>query len=260
MIDLFVVNYNTVDKLERLLTSLHADDNHLWNLYIADNGSTDGSVQWLKEHGRDYRIANIHYNDNIGYAAACNRLALQGQGDIYGFLNADAWLTSADVEMVQQSFALNLKQAIMGPKQRDEKGRITAGGIFGRNSRPRQRGWQQVDTLDRLYRDYQPAVTVSGAAYFIRSKAWELLTQCAIYRSLHPDAEGAFLPTPHYYEETFCSYHATAHGLGIYYDGRISIGHSWHASSEKGGHADRQWAVSKKLFRDACDAHGIERD
>lgn len=260
MIDLFVVNFNTRAKLQRLLDTLKSDDNYMWNLYIADNGSTDGSVQWLKEFQHDYRIAEIMYNDNIGYSAACNRLALMGKGDIYGFLNADVWMTSEQVAQIQASFDRHKDQSIMGPKQRDENGRITHAGIIGSNVNPKHRGWHQLDIRDRLYRDRARCVTVSGSAYFIRSMAWELLKTCAIYKTLHPEAEGAFLPTPHYYEETWCSYHARAHGLGVYYDGRISIGHSWHASSEKGGHADKFMPISQKIFRHACDEHGIARN
>ena len=72
------------------------------------------------------------------------------------------------------------------------------------------------------------------------------------------------LPTPHYYEETWCSYLARHRGYNVVYDGSVSIGHSWHASSPKPGegysHADAQFKVSQSIFRNACDQLGIERD
>lgn len=62
------------------------------------------------------------------------------------------------------------------------------------------------------------------------------------------------------YEETWCSYHARAHGFNVVYDGSISIGHSWHASSPVGGKQDRHFKESQRLFRRACLIHEIECD
>ena len=84
------------------------------------------------------------------------------------------------------------------------------------------------------------------------------------YQEMFPGIMGAFLPTPHYYEETWCSYFARHLGYNVVYDCSISIGHSWHASSPKPGegysHADAQFKVSQSIFRNACDQLGIERD
>ena len=84
------------------------------------------------------------------------------------------------------------------------------------------------------------------------------------YQSMYPGVLGAFLPTPHYYEETWCSYFARHRGYNVVYDGSVSIGHSWHASSPKPGEgyseADSKFKVSQEIFRKACDQLGIERD
>ncbi len=77
---------------------------------------------------------------------------------------------------------------------------------------------------------------------------------------MYPDATGAFLPTPHYYEETWCSYFARHLGYNVVYDGSVSIGHSWHKSSAVGGEADSKFKESQSIFRKACDYMGIERD
>ena len=260
-IDLCVISYNTKDKLRRMVDILHSDGREGWNLYILDNMSTDGTQEWLTENQKRYDIKYLRNQaDNVGYARACNFLARLGDGDIIGLLNADVWLYTKDIEQIQKTFDKNPNIDILGPKQRDELGRITHAGIFGTLAEPKHRGWHEKDIEDDLYRDLVPAVTVSGAAYFVRRKVWEELTACQIYRSIHPNAEGAFLPTPHYYEETFCSYHAHAHNYGVYYDGRISIGHSWHASSRVGGTADGYFNVSREIFREMCDIHSIPHD
>ncbi len=62
------------------------------------------------------------------------------------------------------------------------------------------------------------------------------------------------------YEETYASYHAVDHGYNIFYNGQISMGHSWHASSPLGGEADKLFRISRAIFREACDRHDIEHD
>jgi GT2 family glycosyltransferase len=263
LIDLCVINYNTRPLLNRFLDCLHSDLHEtakVWNLYIADNGSQDDSVDWLKYNYQRYRINKFYDNDNIGYSGACNQLAAEGSSDIIALLNADVWMTSASMVRAQQIFDENPDIHILGPKQRDENGLITHAGIIGTNTAPAHRGWRQSDFDDKLYKDRVPCVTVSGSAYFIRREVWNALTNHPQYREMYPDAAGAFLPTPHYYEETWCSYFARHLGYNVVYDGSVSIGHSWHKSSPVGGEADSKFKESQAIFRKACDYIGIERD
>ncbi len=267
MIDLCIINYNTKDKLERLINTLHSDvngKNKKWCLYVADNGSQDDSLEYLQSVASRTLINKIFVNPNIGYSAACNQLAAFGTGEIIALLNADVWFTSEDILNIHNIFENNPDIHILGPKQRDENGFITHAGIIGTNTAPRHRGWREYDPSDVMYRDRIECVTVSGSAYFIRREVWNALWNDPQYRELVPDATGAFLPTPHYYEETWCSYFARHRGYNIVYDGSVSIGHSWHASSPKPGEgfseADSKFPISREIFRKACDFIGIERD
>lgn len=267
MIDLCVVNYNTKSLLGRFLDTLHSDLHHVtkvWNLYISDNGSTDGSVEWMLDEGFRFKIDAAYKNENIGYSAACNALAASSKNDVIGLLNADVWLTSADVFKINRIFEENPDIHILGPKQRDENGYITHAGIIGTNTAPAHRGWRNWDPSDTMFKDRIECVTISGSAYFIRRDVWNSLTNDKKYQEMYPGAIGAFLPTPHYYEETWCSYFARHLGYNVVYDGSVSIGHSWHASSPKPGQgyseADSKFPISREIFRKACDYIGIERD
>lgn len=280
MIDLCTVNYNTWPLLTRQITALNLDPNAKpgYKLYIADNNSTDNSRQAMEAMFPDSQAmakVNIAFftgnRINIGYANACNQLAAYGTGDIIGLLNADVWLTNDDVLAIQQSFDSDPEIAILGPKQRDEDGNITHAGIFGTNDRPKHRGWKEPDPGDTKFRDLLDAVTVSGAAYFIRRSVWDELRDDEEYNKViatlideelipYPLYRGAFLPTKHYYEETFCSYFANHRGHKVFYDGRVSIGHSWHASHAIGSPQDRLFKESQRAFRRACDLLGIDHD
>ena len=263
MIDLCVINYNTRSLLNRFLDCLHNDlhvNEKVWNLYIADNGSQDDSAHWMKYNFERYKINKFYMNDNIGYSGACNQLAARGSSDIIALLNADVWITSEALVRAQKIFDENPDIHILGPKQRDENGLITHAGIVGTNTAPAHRGWRQSDFNDEIFKDRVPCVTVSGSAYFIRREVWNTLTNHPKYQEMYPGATGAFLPTPHYYEETWCSYFARHLGYNVVYDGSVSIGHSWHKSSPVGGEADSKFKESQGIFRKACDYIGIERD
>lgn len=262
MIDLLIVSYNTQDKLERALTTLNSDyAPGAWKLYIADNGSTDGSVEWLKQHSHLYNIENIWFNENIGYAGAINQMAAQTDSEYLAALNADAWMNTKNVLQIEQSFVDNPDQAIMGPKQRDEKGNITGCPIVWTSpTQLKHDGWQVNDPNDYLYRYRVEVPTVSGAALFTRRSVWEFLTACPIFQKACPKCPGAFLDTPMFYEETYYSRHAEGHGFKVIFDGRISIGHTWRASTGDNPILSKYWAVSKELYRKACDDHGLRRE
>ena len=157
-----------------------------------------------------FPVAKSVGNENIGYAAACNQLASFGDGDIIGLLNSDVWLSTSDVISIQKTFDEHPEIAILGPKQRDERGLITFAGIGGTNTAPRHRGWHEPDPEDIKDRDLCPVVTVSGSAYFIRRSVWDDLTNDPDYRSVvntlvankwveqeRTEPLGAFLPTRH---------------------------------------------------------------
>lgn len=261
MIDLCVINYNTRPLLQRFLNTLHSDySDNVWNLYISDNGSTDDTYDWVTKNISNYKIQEYVQNENIGYSAACNSLASMGSSEYIALLNADVWMKTSDVSGMESFFSSRSDVHISGPKQRDESGHITHAGIIGTNTAPVMRGWKQRDPLDQLFKDQVDCVTVSGSAYFIRRETWNVMTNNSEYKKLFPDAIGAFLPTPHYYEETWCSYFARHLGYNIVYNGEVSIGHSWHKSSPIGGHADQKFSISREIFRKSCDHFGIERD
>lgn len=260
MLDICVVSYNTVDKLKRFLETVNLSDPSLWNLYVADNGSTDGSQKLIMDNIGTYNIDMAFYNENIGFSRACNQLASMGDNEIVGLFNADVWMQPGQVKYLLDSFAENPDMAIMGPKEMDERGEIVHAGIFGPPTAPKHRGWREWDRADKKYKDTVRCLTVSGSAYLVRRSVWDDLTNCPIYQDKYK-AQGAFLPTRHYYEETWCSYHALAHDYQVWYDGRMpSLGHSWHASSAVGGFADTLFTESQAIFREACDLHGIPRD
>lgn len=203
---------------------------------------------------------------NIGYARSCNAAAAM-MADVeiarqtLAFFNADTVLKPGVLDACHWELHQHPSWAVVGPRQVDEKGRITHGGIFGTREKPSFEGrWQKKDVgqFDELRDD---CVSVSGSAYFVKRMAWDELANCSKFKTIAPDADGGFLPTQHYYEETWFSYHAISHGWKVAYHGGVQMVHKWHRASEVGGQTERRiLPESQRTFRDACDAHDIPHD
>jgi GT2 family glycosyltransferase len=215
--------------------------------------------QWNKtyvDNGIDSTI--LHWSVNVGYAQCNNHASLKDNREVLGIFNADVRVLSDSLDQCYNALIEHPDWGVVGPQQSDSFGRMTAAGIFGTHSAPHHRAWHQPWNIE--FDDIREAVTVSGSAFFITRKVWDELTECSIYQRTTHGAEGAFLPTTHFFEETLCCYHAFAHGYKSYYLGTAKMIHEWHRSSPVGGWAEQQFAMSREFFRKACDDHGIDHD
>ena len=264
--DLLIINYNTKDLLKRLLDTLHSDyEPDVWNLYIQDNGSTDGSVEFLRNTNTQYDIKHISYSKNVGYSRAINSLGTITDSEVLVAVNADTWFTTNHVKQALKTFEDNPNQAVLGVKQLDEKKHIRHGGIFwdGLGSKPPfHRGWNLWDPYDNHHKDRIQCWTVSGSIYYMRRTVWDEVGSYLRDKGVIESNEtGSWLSTPHYYEETFFSQVVQHLGYEVWYDGAVeTAGHSWHASSPVGGEADQKFHQSQKMYVEACEKLGIAHE
>lgn len=86
---LIVLNYNSKEHLPTCLSSLLQLDypKERLELILADNGSTDGSVRYVREQFPQMRV--IEHGRNEGFARGNNLAAQQSQADYVAFLNPD---------------------------------------------------------------------------------------------------------------------------------------------------------------------------
>ena len=265
-IDVVVVNYRTPSDLAGFLESLLEVVFEVpMTLSVANVVPTEEDAEVAESWLAKFKVPVIYsvFKTNCGYARACNRsAAILGQGTpraTIAFFNADTRLKPGVLDSCHWLLGLNDRWGVMGPKQVDESNRITHAGMFGSNDKTAPRGWRQSDSgqFDDLRSD---AITVAGSAYFVKRECWDELTYCETFRKSAPEVLGAFLPTEHYYEETFCSYHARDHGWKVVYNGEVSMIHKWHRASKVGGWAEKQLPASREYFRRACKAHNIVHD
>lgn len=258
MIDLVVVNYRTPFDLERCILSLgdNPPSSSEATLTIVNVCPTDEDRLIAN---RSFNTEVISVDDNIGYARACNLGAKHGVNPYVGLFNADVEFTPGVVDECVAE--LNGRTGIVGPRQTNRAGQLTAAGIIGTRERPKHRFWMQDDKGQA--NDTLVCPTVSGSAFFVRRDVWTELTECEAFQNAvaaeigmaYP--EGAFLTTKHFYEETFCCYHAAEHGYDSMYLGSSHMIHDLHGA---GSPDPGVTGESRAQFRAVCDRLSIPHD
>lgn len=108
-----ILNWNGLELLKEFLPSVveHSKDA---NVYVADNASTDASVEFVKTHFLDVKI--IQNKINGGYAKGYNE-ALEGlTEDIFILLNSDVKVTPNWISPIKTAFENDPKIAAVQPK------------------------------------------------------------------------------------------------------------------------------------------------
>ena len=115
-----IVTFNGMRWLEKCISSVRSSTVQA-DIIAIDNGSTDGSVEWLQKHG----VQVVANNSNIGFGAANNigmKLAIEeGYSYVY-LLNQDAWLEPDTIEILLKGFEYS-RYGILSPVQNDASGR-----------------------------------------------------------------------------------------------------------------------------------------
>lgn len=246
-----VVNYNTPYDLIRLVESADEwEPNLRWSFY-QNKPPEDIDDPWRTVvDGRGSRVRLQRGEENYGHGYGINRAAEAAiESDYFFILNPDCLFTESIIDRLVEFLEADPVRAVVGPKQRDSSGRITAGGIVGTLDKPQHRFWHRRDRGDVLVRDSVKSVTVAGSAMLVRVNDFF--------------EYGGLLESRHYYSETWFNYHLQAHGYEVWYCGAASMIHEWHRSSKIGAaHTDGFFEEDRTLFRRMCDSHDppIPRD
>ena len=113
-----ILNWNGKQLLEQFLPSVirHSEEA---DIYVADNASTDDSVQFLNTHFPQVHI--IQNATNGGYAKGYNDALKHIEADIYCLLNSDIEVTLNWLSPIISEFQNEENTAIIQPKILDYK-------------------------------------------------------------------------------------------------------------------------------------------
>ncbi|WP_372756497.1 glycosyltransferase family 2 protein [Mariniflexile sp.] len=179
-IAIVILNWNGKALLEQFLPSVITYSQEA-EIYIADNASTDNSIEFLKSKYPSIKI--IKNIENGGYAKGYNDALKHIDSDIFCLLNNDVEVTQNWLVPIIKTFDENPKTAIIQPKLLDFKNREffeyagAAGGFIDKFGYPYCRG-RIFDTVEKdngQYDDKAEVFWASGACFFIRSHIFKKL-------------------------------------------------------------------------------------
>jgi GT2 family glycosyltransferase len=88
-VSVVVLNYNGVKFIERCLKFILDTDYPNFEVILADNASTDGSVEIARSFSMDPCLKIVANPSNMGFAEGNNIGAIHAKGEIIAFLNVD---------------------------------------------------------------------------------------------------------------------------------------------------------------------------
>lgn len=176
-----ILNWNGKKLLEQFLPAMMNRTNNDAKIYVADNASSDSSINFLKTNYPEIKI--IQNASNGGYAKGYNDALKNIDADIYALVNSDIEVTDNWVQPVVKEFLNDENTAIIQPKILDYKNKKkfeyagAAGGYIDLLGYPYCRGriFSTLENDTEQYNDTAEIFWASGACFFIRSKVYHQL-------------------------------------------------------------------------------------
>ena len=170
-----ILNWNGLHYLQQFLPSVLASSYKNYEVIVADNASSDGSVLFLKEQYPQVRV--ILLSENFGYAKGYNEALKQVAADYYVLLNSDVAVDPGWLQPMSELLENDNTIAACQPKILSYHNRHffeyagAAGGWMDKYGYPFAKGriFDVVEEDRGQYDQQEPIFWASGAALFIRS-------------------------------------------------------------------------------------------
>ena len=109
-----ILNWNGVGHLRQYLPSVLQNTPAEVRIVVADNGSTDASVEFVEHYYPDVEIVQL--DRNYGFAEGYNRALREVEADYYVLLNSDIEVTPQWIEPLVAMLDENKEVAAVAPK------------------------------------------------------------------------------------------------------------------------------------------------
>lgn len=175
-IAIVILNWNGKEMMRRYLPSVISHSQDVASIVVADNGSTDGSLEMLKSEFPD--VETIALNHNYGFAEGYNKALQQVTTHYYILLNSDVetsegWLTPLLHFMNTHAEVAACQPKLLALASRDHFEYAGAcGGFLDSYGYPFCRG-RIFNTIEKDHHQYDNPCEIhwaSGAALMVRSK------------------------------------------------------------------------------------------
>jgi len=175
-----ILNWNGAKLLQQFLPSVIQFSGDA-TIYVADNASTDTSIEVLKNEFPTVKI--IENTGNFGFAKGYNEALRFVEEPYYALVNSDIEVTENWLQPIEAIFDNEPNTAIIQPKLLDFKKKThfeyagAAGGFIDKYGYPFCKG-RIFDTLEEDLGQYNEETEVfwaTGACFFIRKEVYRTL-------------------------------------------------------------------------------------
>ncbi len=174
-----ILNWNGKKLLEKFLPSVMDSNYSNLQLIVGDNASTDDSIDFIKTNYPKVEV--IKNAQNYGFAGGYNQVLTQVKADYFVLLNSDVEVPKNWIRPVIELMQTDEQIAVAQPKikwqlQKDQfEYAGAAGGFIDSYGFPFCRGriFDIVERDEQQYDQVSDIFWASGAAFFIKSKAWQ---------------------------------------------------------------------------------------
>ncbi len=226
-VSVIVLNWNGRDYLASCFDSLQALDypRDRLELVMVDNGSRDGSVEFLRAHTPRVKIVEI--GQNVGFAAGNNAGARSAGGEYVAFLNNDAQVYPDWLAQLVRAAQSDPDVVCVGSRLMDITGRrVEFGGssinFYGYGY---QEGYDRANVA--AYNGTHPAIFACGGGFLIR-------------RDVFLDSGGLDEDYFAYYEDVDLGWRLWVLGYKVLYAGSAVVLHTHHGAGRQVPDASRR--------------------
>ena len=175
-----ILNWNGKPLMKEFLPSvIEHSPATLADIIVADNGSTDDSVNWLKTNYPNIRL--IELKENYGFAEGYNQALKEIDHEFTVLLNSDVEVTSGWLDAPLAAFEKDTTVAGIQPKIRAQRNRAffeyagASGGFMDKYGYPYCRG-RILHVVEEDHGQYDteiPVLWATGACLFIRTAVYK---------------------------------------------------------------------------------------
>lgn len=193
-----IVTFNAMKWIDKCIGSIKGSDIPV-DIIIIDNGSTDGTKEYIK--GKYKEVIYYESEENLGFGKANNigiQYAKDHNYDYVYLLNQDAWLFPKTLSTLIKHSLNNPEYGVFSPMQMD-----ASTTKFDKNFKALI---SRTDIIDDLYCNKVKSIYEIP---YIMAAHWLITKDCYL-------KVGGFSPSfPHYGEDNNYCYRATFHGFKI---------------------------------------------
>ncbi len=173
-VSIIILNWNTKHFLEKFLPSVVQTNYPNLEIIVADNGSRDGSAEFVRENFKNVKL--VQFDKNYGFCGGYNRAFKFSNGDYIVLLNSDIEVTSGWLNPIIEFMELNPDVFACQPKILSyfERNKFeyagACGGFIDRFGYPFCRGriFDFCEEDKGQYDDIKQAFWATGACMVVR--------------------------------------------------------------------------------------------